>query len=215
MGGGDLVGQFYDAGLLDEIIVQIASVTLGSGKQLLPRSITKPPLRLSSVDPFGPGLVELRYEVPPPLRVSIRPNLSLNATSPACPPAPSTSRILGFAQRLGAGEAGYLHSLSLPRTFHDHRFIKGTEHYVWAENCDGWHLLKDPTLHIIQESVPPGKSEHRHLHSVAQQFFFILTGQTIMEVEGQDYPLSVGEGIHIGLDNPINSRILTIIRSSS
>lgn len=79
---------------------------------------------------------------------------------------------------------------------------KNTEHYVWAENCDGWHLLKDPTLHIIQESVPPGKSEHRHLHSVAQQFFFILTGQAIMEVEGQDYPLSVGEGIHIRAGQP-------------
>ena len=36
VGGGELVGQFYDAGLLDEIIVQIGSVTLGSGKPLLP-----------------------------------------------------------------------------------------------------------------------------------------------------------------------------------
>ena len=31
VGGGELVGQFYDAGLLDELIVQIGSVTLGSG----------------------------------------------------------------------------------------------------------------------------------------------------------------------------------------
>jgi dihydrofolate reductase len=63
-GGGDLVGQFHDAGLLDEVIVQVASVTLGSGKPLLPRRIAFPPLRLTSVQHFGPGFAELRYEVP-------------------------------------------------------------------------------------------------------------------------------------------------------
>ena len=39
VGGGDLVGQFADAGLLDEMIVYVASVTLGSGKPLLPRHV--------------------------------------------------------------------------------------------------------------------------------------------------------------------------------
>lgn len=66
LGGGDLVGQFYDAGLLDELIVQVSSVTLGSGKPLLPRSITSPPLRLVSVRQIGTGFAELRYEVPKP-----------------------------------------------------------------------------------------------------------------------------------------------------
>ena len=36
VGGGDLVGQFADQGLLDEIIVSVAPVTLGGGAQLLP-----------------------------------------------------------------------------------------------------------------------------------------------------------------------------------
>jgi dihydrofolate reductase len=39
VGGGDLVGQFADAGLLDEVIVYIAPVTLGSGAALLPRRL--------------------------------------------------------------------------------------------------------------------------------------------------------------------------------
>lgn len=39
MGGGDLAGQFADVGLLDEIWIQFAPVTLGSGQQLLPRKI--------------------------------------------------------------------------------------------------------------------------------------------------------------------------------
>jgi dihydrofolate reductase len=61
--GGDLAGQFYDQGLLDEIHVQIGSVTLGAGKPLLPRKITAPPLRLASVRAVGTGFAELRYEV--------------------------------------------------------------------------------------------------------------------------------------------------------
>ena len=63
VGGGDLAGQFYDAGLLDELIVQIGSVTLGKGKPLLPRRILSPVLRLTSVLQMGIGMVELRYEV--------------------------------------------------------------------------------------------------------------------------------------------------------
>ena len=68
VGGGDLVGQFYDQGLLDEIFVQIGSVTLGAGKPLLPRAITQPPLRLVSVRQVGTGFAELHYEVPSSVR---------------------------------------------------------------------------------------------------------------------------------------------------
>lgn len=39
MGGGDLAGQFADAGLLDELWVQFAPITLGAGKPLLPRAL--------------------------------------------------------------------------------------------------------------------------------------------------------------------------------
>jgi dihydrofolate reductase len=66
MGGGDLVGQFHDHGLLDEIIVGIASVTLGEGKPLLPRRIVTPPLRLVSAQVHGTAFAELRYEVQKP-----------------------------------------------------------------------------------------------------------------------------------------------------
>ncbi|MGO4257828.1 dihydrofolate reductase family protein [Marmoricola sp. RAF53] len=39
VGGGDLVGQFHDHGLLDEVWIQYAPLTLGSGAPLLPRRI--------------------------------------------------------------------------------------------------------------------------------------------------------------------------------
>lgn len=37
VGGGDLAGQFAEAGLLDEIVAAIAPVTLGAGRPLFPR----------------------------------------------------------------------------------------------------------------------------------------------------------------------------------
>jgi dihydrofolate reductase len=64
VGGGDLAGQFHDAGLLDELIVQVGSVTLGKGKPLFPRRLTSPPLELLSVRQVGAGFAELRYRVP-------------------------------------------------------------------------------------------------------------------------------------------------------
>jgi dihydrofolate reductase len=63
VGGGDLAGQFFDAGLLDEVIVQIASVALGTGKPLFPRRVADPPLRLLSARQMGSGFAELHYEV--------------------------------------------------------------------------------------------------------------------------------------------------------
>jgi len=64
VGGGDLAGQFYDAGLLDELIIQIGSVTLGQGKPLFPRRLTNPPLLLQSMRQISSGMAELRYLVP-------------------------------------------------------------------------------------------------------------------------------------------------------
>lgn len=60
-GGGDLAGQFYDAGLLDEMIVQVGAVTLGRGKPLFPRRATSPPFRLIGVQQINEHMVELRY----------------------------------------------------------------------------------------------------------------------------------------------------------
>lgn len=39
VGGGDLAGQFHDAGLLDEVWVQLAPCILGAGAPLLPRRV--------------------------------------------------------------------------------------------------------------------------------------------------------------------------------
>jgi dihydrofolate reductase len=65
VGGGDLVGQFDDAGHLDEIRVSVAPALLSSGKPLLPRRIGPDRLRLSDVSRSG-QFAELVYRVTAP-----------------------------------------------------------------------------------------------------------------------------------------------------
>lgn len=50
VGGGELVGQFADQGLLDEILLGVAPVLLGAGAPLLPRRIAGSDLTLSGVE---------------------------------------------------------------------------------------------------------------------------------------------------------------------
>jgi dihydrofolate reductase len=66
VGGGELVGQFADHGLLDEIILGVAPVTLGSGAPLLPRRITTPPLQLLDAKVADGTFAMLRYAVGSP-----------------------------------------------------------------------------------------------------------------------------------------------------
>ena len=62
VGGGDLVGQFADSGLLDEILVSVAPVTLGRGAPLLPRRLDSEQLELVDVA-RNRQFAELRYRV--------------------------------------------------------------------------------------------------------------------------------------------------------
>lgn len=65
VGGGDLAGQFLDAGALDEIAVSIAPVLLTGGAPLLPRRIESDRLRLVSAKAVG-QFARVVYAVTPP-----------------------------------------------------------------------------------------------------------------------------------------------------
>lgn len=62
VGGGELVGKFYDEGLLDEAIWQLAPLTLEGGAPLFPRN-AQPPFKLLSIKSYTSGFVELHYQV--------------------------------------------------------------------------------------------------------------------------------------------------------
>ncbi|MGD0507233.1 MAG: cupin domain-containing protein [Terriglobales bacterium] len=83
-------------------------------------------------------------------------------------------------------------------TFDINAIRKATaEHYVWGKGCDGWHLVRNSQLSVIQERMPAGAAEVRHFHHHAQQFFYILAGEAVMEVDGRAMVLTAGEGIWI------------------
>jgi dihydrofolate reductase len=53
VGGGDLAGQFLDAGALDEIALSVAPVALAGGAPLLPRTVGSERLTLVSASAVG------------------------------------------------------------------------------------------------------------------------------------------------------------------
>lgn len=66
VGGGDLAGQFADAGLLDEIVTYIAPVTLGKGRPIFPRRYDLRLVELAQNKAFACA----RYEVVGPRDVT-------------------------------------------------------------------------------------------------------------------------------------------------
>jgi mannose-6-phosphate isomerase-like protein (cupin superfamily) len=75
--------------------------------------------------------------------------------------------------------------------------IASVEHYPWGSGCDGWHLVRTASLSVIQERMPPGTAERRHLHERSHQFFYVLEGELTLEVEGEDHRLEAGSGLEV------------------
>jgi mannose-6-phosphate isomerase-like protein (cupin superfamily) len=76
------------------------------------------------------------------------------------------------------------------------------EHYVWGGVCDGWRLLDRPDLSVIEERIPPGKGEVRHLHTIARQLFFVLAGRLTIETADGIHTLAEGDALEIAPGNP-------------
>ena len=70
-------------------------------------------------------------------------------------------------------------------------------HYRWGTGCDGWRLLDEPDLSVIEEQVPPGAAEVRHHHATARQFFYVLEGVATLEIDGVVLRLGVGQGAQV------------------
>ncbi|PPU76760.1 MULTISPECIES: cupin domain-containing protein [Xanthomonas] len=70
-------------------------------------------------------------------------------------------------------------------------------HYHWGGTCDGWHLLDVPDLSVIEERMPPGASETCHRHLRARQFFRVLDGEAVLELDGTAHVLRAGDGLHV------------------
>ncbi len=80
--------------------------------------------------------------------------------------------------------------------------LDNAEHYLWGQNCDGWHLLKSDSLSIIYERMPAGTQEARHFHNKAQQFFLVIEGEAVMELDGKEIVIHSREGVHVPAGKP-------------
>jgi mannose-6-phosphate isomerase-like protein (cupin superfamily) len=74
---------------------------------------------------------------------------------------------------------------------------KTAEHYRWGEVCDGWRLLDGSDVAVIQERIPPGAGEVRHLHRRARQLFFVLAGQLMFDIGDEVVGLGPGDAIEV------------------
>lgn len=75
--------------------------------------------------------------------------------------------------------------------------VTNAQHYIWGKVCDGWHLVRSEGLSVIEERMPPGAQEQRHLHTHARQFFYVLAGELTLEIEGQVHRIAAGQGIEV------------------
>ena len=75
--------------------------------------------------------------------------------------------------------------------------MDNAEHYVWGQNCDGWHLVKRADMSVIQERVPPGSAEVIHYHERARQFFYVLEGEGTLSFGDREIILQKGHGLEI------------------
>ena len=88
---------------------------------------------------------------------------------------------------------------------------------TWGDNCQGWTLVTTDRLHVMQERMPPQTDEVRHVHDQTRQFYYVLTGQALVEVADQTEPLRAGEGVQIPpgmphqLRNPSHARAIVVV----
>jgi uncharacterized cupin superfamily protein len=81
------------------------------------------------------------------------------------------------------------------------------EHYTWpstigTQSCDGWHLHRSGALSVIEERMPPGTAEQRHLHQATTQFFYALAGELSIELNGEEHRLAPCTGLTVPAQTP-------------
>lgn len=74
---------------------------------------------------------------------------------------------------------------------------ESAEHYLWGNQCDGWHLVRTASLSVISERMPPNTFEVAHRHNKAQQFFFVLSGELTLESNGVRVTVRAREGVQV------------------
>ena len=86
------------------------------------------------------------------------------------------------------------------------------EHYTWpsvanpdaisSDQCEGWHLHRSDALSVIEERMPSGTAEQRHMHQHTTQFFYVLAGELTIELKDEEHRLAPLTGMSVPAQTP-------------
>ena len=71
------------------------------------------------------------------------------------------------------------------------------QQYKWGNNCEAWNFVDNTDISIKLESMPAGAEEVLHYHKQAQQFFYIVEGKAVFEVDDVILIVHQNEGLHV------------------
>jgi mannose-6-phosphate isomerase-like protein (cupin superfamily) len=71
------------------------------------------------------------------------------------------------------------------------------QQYTWGNNCKAGNFADNKDLSIKHEEMPPETEEVLHYHNQSQQFFYILRGKAVFEVDDVILIVHEGEGLSI------------------
>ena len=75
--------------------------------------------------------------------------------------------------------------------------VNNAPYFAWGDDCHGWWLKKNGDFTVIFESMPKDTSEIAHFHEYSEQFFYVIEGELVIEVETVQHRLKKQESIII------------------
>lgn len=69
--------------------------------------------------------------------------------------------------------------------------------YKWGKNCEAWNFVDNDKLSVKLEKMDAGTEELLHYHHQSQQFFYILKGRAVFEIDEVILIVHEGEGVLI------------------
>ena len=75
--------------------------------------------------------------------------------------------------------------------------VDNSKSYSWGAGCTAWQFVNSSTLSVIRETMPPKAAESMHKHVRSQQFFFVISGEALFELDGEHYTIKANEGMHV------------------
>lgn len=73
--------------------------------------------------------------------------------------------------------------------------MSSTPQFIWGDGNRGWHYKSDGDFCVTRETIKPGTSEVKHYHVHSEQFFYVVSGELVVVIEGVKSTLTSDQGI--------------------